>query len=35
MLCMNPWMLMFAYVGYDWCEANPNDFDRLPVCMNG
>ena len=19
----NPWMLMFSYVDYDWCEADP------------
>ena len=22
-ICMNPWMLMFVYVDYDSCEANP------------
>ena len=33
----NPWMLMFGYVDYDWCEANPqwSVVDRLPICMNG
>ena len=25
-ICMNPWMLMFVYVDYDWCEANPQWF---------
>ena len=33
----NPWMLMFDYVDYDWCEANPqwSVVDHLPICMSG
>ena len=28
----NPWMLMFVYVDYDWCEANPQWF-WPPTCL--
>ena len=29
------YILYIVYVDYDWCEAYPSGFDRLPVCMNG